>query len=141
MNKFATVLAVSLLGTTTAFAQTAAPATASTTTSATVAPAVGSLTAQSFTQVSAGKLIGADVHNAADESIGEVSDVLVDKDSGMVTLIVGVGGFLGIGEKDVAVPMNKITIARAPDRDDLHLTTMETKASLEAAPAFKPIEG
>jgi PRC-barrel domain len=42
--------------------------------------------------------------------IGEIMDVLVDKSGKIAALIVGVGGFLGAGEKDVAVPFEAVTL-------------------------------
>ena len=44
------------------------------------------------------------VYDPNDKKIGEVKDVLVDKSGKVTSLIIGVGGFLGAGEKDVAVP-------------------------------------
>ena len=43
------------------------------------------------------------MYNAAGKSIGELKDVLIDKDGKVSALVVGVGGFLGLGEKNVAV--------------------------------------
>ena len=48
------------------------------------------------------------VYDPADNKIGEIMDVLVTKDGKINALIVGVGGFLGIGEKDVAVPFEEL---------------------------------
>lgn len=50
-------------------------------------------------------LDGKDVYGAEGESIGEITDVLVSEDGKVMAVLVGVGGFLGIGEKDVAVSM------------------------------------
>ena len=49
------------------------------------------------------------VYDPADNKIGEIMDVLVDRDGKVTVLIVGVGGFLGLGEKDLAVPFNSVT--------------------------------
>ena len=49
------------------------------------------------------------VYDPGDNKIGEVKDVLVDKDGKIIALIVGAGGFLGMGEKDVAVPFNAVS--------------------------------
>jgi hypothetical protein len=46
------------------------------------------------------------VYDPQDNKIGEIMDVLVDRDGKVTALIIGVGGFLGLGEKDVAVPFN-----------------------------------
>ena len=51
------------------------------------------------------------VTNEAGESIGNVSDLLFDKSGRIVTVVIGVGGFLGIGEKSVAVPFASLTVA------------------------------
>src|SRR5262249_21172768 len=48
------------------------------------------------------------VYDPSDNKIGEVMDVLLDKQGRSQALIIGVGGFLGIGEKDVAVPFNAV---------------------------------
>jgi len=48
------------------------------------------------------------VYDPADNKIGEIMDVLVDRDGKVTALIVGVGGFLGAGEKDVAVLVNAV---------------------------------
>jgi sporulation protein YlmC with PRC-barrel domain len=104
------------------------------------APAAGGgdyLTAQSPEQISANTYIGQAVYNSADESIGDISDLILEKDGGIAAAIVGVGGFLGIGEKWVAVPFDKISIAQVPDSNDVKLTTTETAESLQAAPEFK----
>jgi sporulation protein YlmC with PRC-barrel domain len=50
-----------------------------------------------------GNLWDKSVYNAAGKSIGELKDVLIDKDGKVTALVVGVGGFLGLGEKNVAV--------------------------------------
>lgn len=94
------------------------------------------LTEQGETQVSANTYIGQSVFNASDENIGSITDLIFEKDGGVVAAVVGVGGFLGIGQKDVAVPMDKIAINEEGDAGDLKLTTTETAESLQAAPEF-----
>ncbi len=59
-------------------------------------------------QFRASKLIGTRVTGANNESIGEINDVLMDQNGRAHAVIIGVGGFLGIGEKDVAVPMTAL---------------------------------
>jgi sporulation protein YlmC with PRC-barrel domain len=59
-------------------------------------------------QFRASKLIGTRVYGANNESIGEINDVLMDQNGRAHGVIIGVGGFLGIGEKDVAVPMTAL---------------------------------
>lgn len=95
------------------------------------------LTAQSAEQISANTYIGQAVYNSADESIGKISDLIMEKSGGIDAAVIGVGGFLGIGEKWVAVPFEKISITQTPDTNDVKLTTTETAESLQAAPEFK----
>ncbi|WP_144445692.1 PRC-barrel domain-containing protein [Inquilinus limosus] len=80
-------------------------------------------------------LIGASVTNANGDSIGKTSDVLVDKGSKTVdAVVIDVGGFLGIGSKSVAIPLDKLTIGARPDEG---VKTAMTKEQLEALPAFE----
>ncbi|KEQ10911.1 PRC-barrel domain-containing protein [Pseudorhizobium pelagicum] len=117
----------------------AAPATSDT--SADMAAGSGSyLTEQSETQISANDYIGKPVYNSADESIGDVNDLILETEGGIVAAVIGVGGFLGIGEKDVAVPMDLITMSRDTETNDVRLTTTETAESLEAAPEFMTLD-
>ncbi|HEX2724473.1 MAG TPA: PRC-barrel domain-containing protein [Beijerinckiaceae bacterium] len=61
----------------------------------------------------ASKLIGTRVVGANNETIGDVNDVLLDRSGTAQAIVIGVGGFLGIGEKDVAVPFNALEFASA----------------------------
>ncbi|RUL98687.1 PRC-barrel domain-containing protein [Rhizobium chutanense] len=99
----------------------------------------GYITEQAPDQVSANTYIGQSVYNGNNESIGSVNDLILKKDGGFVAAIVGVGGFLGIGEKNVAVPMEKITVAQNTQDGSVKLTTSETAESLKAAPEFKTL--
>ncbi|MDI6836423.1 MAG: PRC-barrel domain-containing protein [Rhizobiaceae bacterium] len=98
------------------------------------------LTKQTETQVSANEFIGQPIYNGENESIGDINDLIIEEKGGIVAAVVGVGGFLGIGEKDVAVPMDKITITHEADSNDLKLTTMETADALKAAPEFQTLD-
>jgi sporulation protein YlmC with PRC-barrel domain len=95
------------------------------------------LTEQAETQVSANDYIGKGVYNADNKSIGDVNDLIFEEKGGIVAAVIGVGGFLGIGEKDVAVPMDKITVGR--ENNEVKLTTTETAEALQAAPEFKTL--
>jgi hypothetical protein len=130
-----------------AFAQSATqPATSTTQTTnspamaAPTTPQTGSyLTQQSQDQVSANTYIGQSVYNGSDQSIGKVSDLIMQKQGGIVAAVVGVGGFLGIGAKNVAVPIGNIEVAQNKD-GTVKLTTSESADSLKAAPEFKTLE-
>ena len=96
------------------------------------------ITQQSETQISANDYIGKAIYNAENNSIGDVNDLILEENGGIVAAVVGVGGFLGIGEKDVAVPMSKLTMSR-DENNNVRLTTTETADSLKAAPEFKTL--
>ncbi len=76
-----------------------------------------------------------DVYDQTNTKIGQVADVLVDQDGRINALIVGVGGFLGAGEKDVAVSFN--TVKATMKDNKIYLTMNTTKDALKAAPGFK----
>jgi sporulation protein YlmC with PRC-barrel domain len=98
------------------------------------------LTEQAADQVSANTYIGQAVYNGQNESIGNVNDLIMKKDGGLVAAVIGVGGFLGIGEKNVAVPMDKVTVAQNTQDGSVKLTTSETAETLKAAPEFKTLQ-
>jgi sporulation protein YlmC with PRC-barrel domain len=75
------------------------------------------------------------VYDPNDNKIGEVMDMLVDKSGQVSALIVGVGGFLGVGEKDVVVPFGEV---HATVRDKkVYLIMNTTRDSLKEATGFK----
>ena len=98
------------------------------------------LTRQSPDQISANTYIGQSVYNAGNQSVGKITDLIMQKDGGIVAAVVGVGGFLGIGSKDVAVPIGNIDVAQNSQDGTVKLTTSETTESLKAAPEFKTLE-
>jgi sporulation protein YlmC with PRC-barrel domain len=76
-----------------------------------------------------------DVYDPNNNKLGQISDVLVDKSGKISTLIIGVGGFLGAGQKDVAVPFEEV---QATTKDNkVHLVMNTTKDALKNAPGFK----
>jgi sporulation protein YlmC with PRC-barrel domain len=75
------------------------------------------------------------VYDASQNKIGEIMDVLVNPSGQIDAAIVGVGGFLGAGEKDVAVNFNQIKPTKKNDKTYLTLNT--TKDALKNAPGFK----
>jgi hypothetical protein len=85
--------------------------------------------------VSAKALLTESVKNAANETIGDINDVLISGDGKVAAVIVGVGGFLGMGEKNVALPYDQLVFAKDVG-DDLVVTTSATKESLETAPEY-----
>jgi sporulation protein YlmC with PRC-barrel domain len=75
------------------------------------------------------------VYDPSNAKIGEISDVLLSADGNVTALIVGVGGFLGMGEKDVAVPFNAVKHTMRDGK--VTLTLDATKDALKAAPGLK----
>lgn len=89
-------------------------------------------------QVLATRFIGANIHSGAGEeaeTIGDVNDIIMTPDGRAVAVIAGVGGFLGIGEKEVAVSIDELAWMTAED-GDMVLVTSLTKEQLENAPDF-----
>ena len=54
------------------------------------------------------KLIGLNVYNRADEKLGDINEILFDKEGKVMAVVIGVGGFLGMGEHDIAVSMDRL---------------------------------
>src|SRR5262245_62173271 len=125
MNRFAAAVAVTLLTTATAFAQAPASAPGQ-------ARLMTSLPADSGTVTNYYKQ---NVYDPSDNKIGEIVDVLVDQEGRVNALIVGVGGFLGAGEKDVAVPFNSVKGKKKDNKWYLVMNT--TKDALKSAPGYK----
>ena len=111
----------------------------------------------------ASTIIGKSAYNSQDESIGEVNDLVTDRSGKILAALIGVGGFLGIGEKNVGVPFNALdfrTVDPAERRTDksaeekaerkkesaearfdsehenVHIVLNTSKDDLEAAPEF-----
>jgi PRC-barrel domain len=109
------------------------PYTADRTASATTTESTGDFNARGA--VSGNALIGAKVRNAAKETVGSIEDVYVDAKGAVDSVVVSVGGFLGVGTKHVAVKWSDLKVGR--DGKDLMLTTGWTKDSLKAMPDYK----
>lgn len=80
-------------------------------------------------------LIGAEVSTVGDEDIGSVEELVIDENGQIVAIVVGVGGFLGMAEKDVAIGWGHVT--RSGNADDHELRIDVTGEELRAAPEFK----
>jgi sporulation protein YlmC with PRC-barrel domain len=75
------------------------------------------------------------VYDTSDNSVGEISDVLLDKDGRVTAVIVSVGGFLGLGAKYVSVPFNAL---RMTEKDGKRYLVMDTtKDALMSAPGYQ----
>jgi sporulation protein YlmC with PRC-barrel domain len=74
------------------------------------------------------------VYDPKESKIGDIDDVLVDKSGKVTGLVIGVGGFLGAGEKDVIVPFSAVKTTKKNDK--WWLTLDESKDDLKKAPGF-----
>jgi sporulation protein YlmC with PRC-barrel domain len=75
------------------------------------------------------------VYDASDNTIGEVSDVLLDKDGHVTAVILSVGGFLGLGAKYVSIPFNALLMTEKNGKR--YLVVDATKEALTSAPGYQ----
>ena len=62
----------------------------------------------------ASKVVGLNVYNDSNEKLGSINDLLMDKSGSIKAVVLGVGGFLGMGEHLVAVPLDKVKFVNEP---------------------------
>lgn len=120
-------------------APTQSPSTAPSTTA--------SATQQQSHQWRGSQLIGLDVYNDKDENIGDINDIILGKDGKIELIVVGVGGWLGMGQHDVALRWEQVRFSEQPRKGDGanaeagekpdHARVNMTKDQLKALPAFK----
>ena len=121
-------LAAALL-TTALFTCTASAQTVSTKTAAADSAAADRATSHKEGEWRASKLIGANVYNDANEKIGDINDVILDKSGKVENVVLGVGGFLGMGEHYVAVAYDKLRWSNEPPRSTTASTTTNRPAT------------
>jgi sporulation protein YlmC with PRC-barrel domain len=87
----------------------------------------------------ASKLMGLDVYNEKNEKLGDVNEIILDKTGKVAAVVIGVGGFLGMGEHDIAVSMDKLKFVEEPVRTSSTTSTTSrdtaTTTGTTAAPA------
>jgi hypothetical protein len=117
-----------------------APAAAPSTTTATAENAKpGFIAEQGKDQWLASKnLIGTKVGGPDNATVGSVNDLLMEKNGNVLAAVIGVGGFLGIGSKNVAVPFKSLELTRDSDGTD-KIAMRFSKEELQQAPDFKPL--
>lgn len=103
-------------------------------------PVEGQIVMQSENTILAKDLIGRRVYSGADETVGDINDLIVNLDGSVEGVVIGVGGFLGMGEKKVAVEMSAITVSAEPQTGNIRLVLSSTREDLEAAPEFRTAE-
>ena len=84
------------------------------------------------------EVIGKDVVNINDEEVGTITDLVMDQDQKLVGIVLSVGGFLGIGDKWVAVPVDQIEFPT--DEEPARLLVAVTEEQLKNAPDFMTLE-
>jgi sporulation protein YlmC with PRC-barrel domain len=87
------------------------------------------------TDMPVSNLLELDVYNLQNEDIGEIEDVIVDNGKTIKAIVISVGGFLGIGERHVAVDPASVVITR--QGNDLRAVVNTTRDDLKNAPEFK----
>jgi sporulation protein YlmC with PRC-barrel domain len=102
------------------------------------AASINYVTQQTDQQILGSNLIGASVTGNDNASIGEINDILVSRTGNIEGVVVGVGGFLGMGEKNVAVPFQSLQVTNDGNAANTpKLTLQVSKADLQNAPEFK----
>ena len=94
---------------------------------------------QSAGQIKSDELVGTGVIGADGEEVGGIQSLILDEGGQVVAAVVGVGGFLGIGKKEVALPWDVLEPARNEKGDQI-IRAPVTKAGLEEAPTFRSRE-
>jgi hypothetical protein len=135
MNKLITTASLVALMTIPALAQTTAPSPMPAEhqdMSADKAPAKAAYTGEIFAK----DLLNTSVKNSANDTVGDINDLVLDGNGKISAVIVGVGGFLGLGEKNVALPFEQLAFGR-DSNGNLAVTANVTKESLQTAPEWK----
>ncbi|MGR3762335.1 PRC-barrel domain-containing protein (plasmid) [Roseobacteraceae bacterium NS-SX3] len=101
----------------------------------TIAPVEGQIILQSEDTILAKDLIGLPVYSPEGETVGDINDVIVSFGGTVEGVVIGVGGFLGIGEKPVAIALNKIGLDNG--EGGMRLVLDATRDELKSAPVFK----
>jgi len=84
----------------------------------------------------AGDIIGANIYSRSDDTdLGEVRDLVIDRDGNIVAVIVGTGGVLGLGEKDIALSWDRVS--HEMDGDDIKLYVDMDEETLQDAPEYE----
>jgi PRC-barrel domain len=84
-------------------------------------------------------LLGLSAVNATNDTIGEVNDLVTDRNGKTVAAVIGVGGFLGIGEKDVAIPFEDLKFTR-DENNDITIEVDISKEALKTAPDYQSLD-
>jgi hypothetical protein len=114
-----------------------APAPSVTDPAPSATPSAGTFSAnQAADEWRSSKLVGLGVYNQANERVGDINDLILGPDGKISNAVIGVGGFLGMGEKLVAIAFSDLQLNRDAD-GTMRVTVNSTKEALESAPDFK----
>jgi sporulation protein YlmC with PRC-barrel domain len=92
------------------------------------------VTSPSMNHWLASNIYKANVYDPSENKIGDVSDLIIDSDGNVTAAVISVGGFLGVGQKDVEIPFKDLKITMRDGKD--WLTLNRTKDELKSAPAY-----
>jgi len=91
------------------------------------------------TELTADKLKGARVYGAKDEDVGEINRIVMNDTGEVKFIVLDIGGFLGIGEREIAVTPDELNIVRNTKGDDLRVYIDANKDVLKAQPEYKAV--
>lgn len=89
------------------------------------------------TELTSENLVGARVYGAKDEDVGEVNKLILNSDGSVKQLVLDIGGFLGMGEHQIAVGLDQVNIMRNEKGDDVRVYVDSNKETLKALPTYK----
>lgn len=89
------------------------------------------------TELTADKLTGARVYGPKDEDVGEINRIILNDQGQVDRVVLDVGGFLGVGERQIAVTMDELNIVKNAKGDDFRVYIDADQANLKAQPEFK----
>lgn len=93
--------------------------------------------AAEMTELTADKLEGARVYGPNDEDVGEVNRLILDNNGQVQRIVLDVGGFLGMGEREIAVTPDELNIVRTDDGSEFRVYVDSNLANLKAQPEYK----
>ncbi len=96
------------------------------------------LSKQESTDMLASNLIGQSVVNSQDETVGDINDLVTDESGKVIAVLVGTGGFLGIGEKDVALGFDDLRFVR-DENNNIKVIANVSQETLASAPDYQTL--
>ena len=118
-------------------AATPAPATEPAAVETVAAPTERFIQMQAQDDWLASRMIGSTIYGSGDETLGDINDIVIASNGQIKAVVIGVGGFLGIGEKNVALAPTSFQTIAGTDASALKLRLSMTKEQLTQAQAFE----